>query len=148
MPKENKTVVTSPVPRNPAPSNDTNIERMRGEAEHFLAFIKTLDAGYALKIDALFEERKCDAFQAVCSMVIRTLDADEHLIMPMDHPFFNGDMVLPVGVERDCAECGKPFMPKYSTMRLCGNSCADTFYKRDSAEQARRLAGEAQQVNV
>ncbi len=148
MAKENKTVVMPPVPRNPPPSADTNIPRMRGEAEHFLAFIKTLDAGYAMKIDALFEERKCDAFQAVCSMVIRTLDADEHLIMPMDNSFFNGDLILPMGVERDCAECGKSFMPKYSTMRICGNECANIFYQRPLAEQARRLAGEAQQVNA
>ena len=144
MPKENKTVVTSPVPRNPAPSNDTNIERLRGEAEHFIAFVKSLDQGYALKIDALFEERKCDSLQAICSLVIRTLDADEHLIMPMDLPFFNGDRILPAGVERDCAECGNPFLPKYSTQRICKNSCADIFYKRPSEEQARRLSASEQ----
>lgn len=106
-------------------------------AKVIVAFFCGLDPGWAAKIDAVRDERHFTDEQICMLFMANTLDQDQHMVLPSDHPFFTAEH-MPQGREGICPECLKPFERQYPGQPLCGNECANRFYTRSIDEQQER----------
>ena len=98
--------------------------------------MRSLDTSWDQKIQAMFEERGFKPEQVILLLAARTLEMNEYLSIPTDHEFFNTEHHTPAGTVMTCPECLNPYTLAYPSQPLCGNLCADTFYKRTIDEQA------------
>lgn len=112
-----------------------------------LAYFKSLDPGWAAKIEAVQDERHFSDEQCVYLFMANTLDQDQHMLIPADHPFFTPDH-MPTGTEGTCPECLKPFVRAYIGQPVCSNDCAKIFYARAQDDQNERTALANDQVGA
>lgn len=87
-------------------------------AETLLRWISSVDPAWQQRIQALRDEKKFTALQAIASMVGRVLDHHQHLQIP-HNPLFDTQDMRPLSEKRMCSICGEWYRPRYAGQPCC-----------------------------
>ena len=107
-------------PPSPAPPIPNQLD---AAATLILSHMRTLEPAWDAKIQALLDERHFSDRQALMSLAAYTLDSDQHMQIPGDHPAFAPNFI-PAGSTAKCPVCQKDYTLLYPGMPFCGNACA------------------------
>jgi len=101
-------------------------------AESLASWICTLDPTWANRLQIMKDERGFSTTQALSTCIAYVLEHDLHMVI-LKH-----DALEPSpwrrGEKMECPECHVLYTPNYPGQPYCGNSCAETYRKRE-AEQ-------------
>jgi hypothetical protein len=132
-----------------AKNGDTPVEpELLSAVRMILNKFRSLSADWGNKIDVMKSERRMRDDQVVLALMAYTLDAGQHMNIPLDHPYFM-DNYKSAGSNFECLMCGTVQSRKYPGQPpLCAppwedgivKQCAPRFRALTQTEQAELLS--------
>lgn len=93
-----------------------------------IAWLRSFDATWSERLDALMTERAFTPTVAVASLIGWVLDQGLHMATPRTDAF--EALVLGVVGEAVCAECGATFTRPYPSAPTCSNACGSAYWQK------------------
>jgi hypothetical protein len=116
---------------------------LAGAAHLLVNRLASLSAEWGAKVESMRVERGLRDDQICFALMANSLDSNQHMIVPADHPYFH-ESFKAAGTNFNCLICDEPGSRKYPGQPpLCGNKCANQFYKLPESDRQELLEAAA-----